>query len=514
MNQKLNNICKYINPIVFAISSAMLSFQLIIEEYSIKIIILTMIISFSCAIYFYKKTYNSVYKNIKENKTFSVICIILSLIVFINLYLSKGIQMKNWCTWNINPFRIRFFLLSSIAIMYISVFIGNIIKEWILNLYKLLDSWDKKAYIVASLIGFVTILIAYNFNSNWYLQYDKVYSLDCGWCFNKIFPVSSYYDIRHPILSIFTYPIFAIVDTIVKLMFNGNLSVIVRAILLQYINIQLLILVGLQLKLITKNRVVFVMYMLSFPTILFSIFFEKYQLCVFLLVLYVFQKVNREKGKSSLISAAGCMPTSCFIGILEFFKTEKLKEKIFNVVKIVVATLLLFICLGRLHTLKYGLEEMIGTKSTFSTKQFTIKENIISTTNMIQSSFVALSSSVINEKYWWNSLTSISIIALIICCIIVVGIIKNWKNFFIKSFAIWSGFAFILFVVLKWSTKESPLFSIYFSWSLIPLFVIGLDFILEKLKLNSKIIYSIIFTLMIVVNVSTMFDISNFMQIL
>ena len=516
-------IKKYICGILFALSFSMLSFQLIIADYEKDIAIITILVSFCCSIYFWNKEYENISKFIKKNKVINAGYVALALIVWVKLYLIKGIELKIKYDYlgAINPFKIRYFSIAIISVIYLGIYLGNRIKDWIVNLYNSLEKWDKKIYLVFSILCFFIILIAYNFNQNWYLQYDKVYSIDSGWCFENIYPKPQYYDIRHPIISIYTFPMFAIVDTFVNILFEGELVKIAEAVILQYINIQILILIGLQIKLLTKNKMTFIMYMLSFPTMLYSLFFEKYQLCVFLLFMYVFtvcsnsNESDEDNSKKFFISAVGSMPTSAFIGILELIRSDKLKNKIIRIAKIIVLSILVFICLGRGHVLKYGFSEMLFKKTTFANDNCSIVEKLISTTKMIQSSFIALPSFADETKYWWNNITeSISLLSLFIIGIIIIGYIKNREKLFVKIATIWNLFAFILFVVLNWSVKESPLFSIYFSWSLIPLFVMGLDYIIEKLKLNRTVVYGIIFVLMIVINVTTIFDIQKFLFIL
>lgn len=499
--------------VIFAISTAMLSFDLIIGKYSIIKIIVTILASLGCSIYFYNKTVDDFFSKVKQHKIFSAICVILAFIIFMQLYLVKvRINKYKWSGGAINPFRFRFAIISIISLIYFSIFLGLKIKEWLINLYKSLDSWEKKAYLMCSIIGFIIVLIAYNFSDKYYLQYDNVYSLDSGWCFSSILPKANYYDIRHPILGVFTFPIFAIVDFMVKGLVDGKLTMPIEAIIFQYINVQLLILTGMMLKKMTKNKIIFIMYMLSFPTILYSVFFEKYQLCVFLIVAYIFSMNNNDNNnKSMLISAAGCMPTSCTIGILEFFSTEKIQKKLLNIGKIILTTALIFICLGRGHIFKSGLKEMSESKKSFSSKT-TIEERGISTTKMIQSCFVALPSSAQGEKYLWDDLTkTYSILAIIMCAIIILGGIIARKTIAGKAFIIWTLFAPILFIVLNWSPHESPLFSLYFSWAVIPLFVMGLDYIIKKIKINPKIVYGIVFTLIVIINITTIFDINSFL---
>lgn len=514
------NILRIIGGIIFAISSVLLSFQfIIVDYYNDKMITLTALISFISAICFYKKTNKENYEIIKKNILFTIISIILTIIVMVQLYVTKGIECKEvFQNGRLNPFEIKFFMMATIAALYIGIYLGNKIKEWLIDFWHALDRWDKKAYMIATIISFLTIIMAYRANANWYLQYDKVYSLDSGWCFENILPKATYYDIRHPILSMVTFPIWAVVSTVVNLIVPGNLVVIVIAIIVQMINAQLLILIGLQLKMLTKNKLVFIIYMLSFPTILYTMFFEKYQLCVFLMVLYVFTICHKkEKSIPSLIAATGVMPTSCVIGMAELLTSDKWIEKVKKVLKILTIALITLICLGRGHIIEHGLTEIQEKRQGFSNKTYTISEKVIATTKMIQNCFIALPSSttVKENTYWWEGLESkISMVAIIIMGTIIVGMIRNRKNLFVKISSVWIIFSFVLFVIFNWSTQETPLFTIYFSWAMIPLFIMGLDFMLEKVKANPKIVYGFIIGYMAIVNIETMLEIQNFLVML
>lgn len=519
MNKKiLSNAFKIIFGIVFAISSAILSFQIIVPDYTEEIILVTMIVSFFASIFLYYKTMNENIDNFKKETNFSIICIFLAILTIYKLYLIKGMSLKNNFEYLFfNPFRLRGFIISVISASYIAIFIGNSLKQKLTDLYKELDDWDKKAYLFLSIVGLILITILYFYNSNFYLVYDKVYSLDCGYCSEKIFPNPTYYDIRHPLLSIVTFPIYAVVDSVVKFFFNGNLTSVVEAIILQFINVQLLILMGLIIKNLTQKKSIFIAYMLSFSSILYLLFFEKYILCTFLITLYVFDVCKKQKDGSilSLILSAGCMPTSCFIGILELINSSKIKEKIVKVFKIILITVLIFICLGRYGIFKNGYQDLLLTKSRFASHDYSITERLISTTKMIQNVFVALPSNALNGMYWWDSITTnINILSLVIIAIIIIGIIKNRKSFFVKACAMWTLFSFILFVGLNWSIDGSPLFIIYFSWAIVPLFMMGLEYILEKVKINKKVFYSITLSLITIINIATIMDIINFINII
>lgn len=173
-----------------------------------------------------------------------------------------------------------------------------------------------------------------------------------------------------------------------------------------------------------------------------------------------------------------------------------------------------FMVLGRGHLLKTGIAEVIDRKSEFSKNTYTMQEKIVATTKVFQTSLIAIPSSteVKEHMYWWENLESkISITEIGIILVTAIGAIVNRKELFVKISAIWSVFAFGLFVVLNWSVKETPLFTIYFSWAIIPLFVMGMDFIIEKMKMKPQIIYGIIMIFMMVINAITMFDIQNYL---
>ncbi len=514
MKQKIYSI---IGGIIFAISSAILSFQLIVKEYyTLENVIFTIITSLFCAVWVYKNTYKESYEMCKKNPIFSIVCFLVGIIVSRKLFLDKGIEChKIFENWSINPFRVEFFIVSTISLLYIMNYLGNKIKTWILNFIKELDKWDKKAYIITTIITSLVIIIAYAFNNKWFMSYDRVYSLDSGWIFKNLLPKATYYDIRHPLLNVFTFPMWAIVQTFVKIFMPGNLSNLIIAIIIQIINVQFLILIGLLLKKITNNKFVFILYIISFPTLLFTLFLEKYQLCTFFIVLYIYNVCNKKESNLSLISAAGTMPTSCFIGIVELIKSDRFINKLRQVAKIVILTILTFICLGRGHILQYGISEIKEKRNTFSNKTYTIIEKTIATSKIIPGSLIALPSKIDNVKktYLWDGLekNNLAISTLLIFAILCIGIIKNRKELFGKITVAWMIFSAILFMILNWSTHQTPLFAIYFSWAIIPNFVEGLDFIIEKIKGNSKLIYMILISFIIIVNATTMFDITKFL---
>ena len=498
LNEKLKEISlfKILLAIIFSISFSCLSIQLMTIKNENLLIILTTIISFPCGMFLFLYTFNYIKNNIEKNeKLLYVFLLLISIIYF------------GFCKFQTV---ISLTLISAIALIYIGILIGYNIEKWIVDFYKEMNSWDKKAYVITSIICAISITVLYINNQGWFLQYDKVYSIDSGWCFKRIFPLYTYYDIRHPLLGVFAFPIYTLAS-FPNLFFDSENLLVCNAIIMQFINSQFLIIIALELKKILNNKHVFITYMISFPTILFLLFFEKYQLCIFLLVTYVYQiNKNKDTGKMLLISSFGLMFTNAFAGISEFFTKSKVEEKVLNVMKIMVISISMLICCGRISCFKYGIKEIQEMKLCFAAKEYSFKEKLFSTTNMFDNTIFALPSEYENRIYLWKDiLNNISYIGIAIILICFLGFCVNRKKMYSKIFISWTGFASILFFILNWSVHESPLFSIYFSWAVIPLLIMGIDYIIKKLRIKRIIIYIPLYIAMITINIVEIINITK-----
>ncbi len=515
---KLTQKNKLINILfgtIFTISSMLLSFYLIVNRsYSLINIIFTLLVTLGCSIYIYIKTFNENIDNIKKKKLLSFIFAVFTVVVLIKYYRSKILPNQDYFNdYFINPYRFRFFVISWISAIYLIIFIGNRIIQWLNDFYSKLDKWDKKAYKISSIVSIIVIVVLYATNSHYYLQYDSVYSMDSGFVLGQMFQNAAYYDIRHPLMSIFTFPVGAIASVFSQILVTSELTTLMTAIIIQIINSQLLILIGLMLKKLTNNKFVFILYILSFSTIINTIFLEKYNLCTFLLVLYVFILCSRNKSSTfSIISSVAVLPTNAFIGICEIIKKGKVKDKIKNILKIILISILVFIVLGRINVFTNGINEIKLMQNSFATNNLSIIEKMYCTINMISSSIIGLPSKIISGQYMWENInTHISLITILIFLSIIIGVIRNRKELFVKISSLWVLFAFVLFIVFNWSPNVAPLFSICFSWAIIPLFTKGIEYLIYKLNINKKLIYGIIITFIMLTNVLIVFDINKFL---
>ena len=333
--------------------------------------------------------------------------------------------------------------------------------------------------------------------------------MDSGWVYNTILPSLYYYDIRHPLMSVFTFPIYAVSN----LVFSSTFI----AVFVQFINIQLLIITAFELKLLTKNKYVFWLYIVSFPSIIYLVFFEKYIFVVFLLVTYLYNTFYKKKEFDiTVILAASIMPTSLFIGISEFFKDMKIKKIIINIFKLAIAALIIVICTGRVHCLKYGYSNLTSTYTTYTKKTYTLVNKINSTSHMITGAIISLPSGNTSNRYLWtNILDNISYIGVAITLVIIIGLFRMLKerDKVYLSMMLWYLYSFVIFIMLKWSIHESPLFSVYFSWAIIPLLVYGMDTIFDYFQLEKakQYFWILMIAITFIINMRTIIDIYHFL---
>ena len=483
INLKFNEIInfKYLIVLLFSISCGLLSVYLMIGEVDSVFKIITFIGAFLCSFYYLNNNFNKIIKLIQENKKFTLFLLFICLIIFYELKIS----FRNITIFNLN----EIYYFSFFGLFILIIIISFMIRDWLNKFIKHMDNFEKLAYITTSIIVFGLLLFMYTNKVNFYHEYNVVYSIDSGEVYDKYLPDPHYYDVRHPLTSILTFPVYAIVDFLC----NDNL----KPIILQFINIQLLILTGLELKRLTKNKWVYIFYILSFTSLVYILFLEKYILSVFLMVTYMYNIfINKNDSDGLLIFSIGTLPTNLYIMVTEFCKKIDLIKKGENLLKILVLSLITIILTGRIPFVKTVFSDIALNSVNYSAEDYTLLNKFNSTSKMIESTFIALPSSEheltslagIDYKAWiWDDVTeNVSYVGLLVIMFIIIGIIdiirkkKNVYYPFISSFIS----SFVLFMIIGWDIHESPLFAICFSFAIIPLFIYALGMLFKKIKLN------------------------------
>ncbi|WP_454995665.1 hypothetical protein [Bulleidia extructa] len=418
------------------------------------------------------------------------------------LLLSIGMALatlkKAWRTYSIPHIYLMMGSLAMLVGIYVLI-------DFLKSLFfELIDEENRKCYVWASIITLVLIVLFYSWKNQLFQQYDVVYSMDGGWVFNKMYPKLTYYDIRHPLISILYFPIYSFCSCILKLF--QALNVTNLAIMIQAIQVQWMIMTAFMLSKITNNRWVKYLYMVSGPFVIHVFFFEKFSLLVFLLVLAVyFYQTQDHKAKIAVALATGSILTSCVIAIgCLLDNRKKFLARIVELGKTILFSLSFFVTFGKVHSLLHGYSEINSMRGYLGI--ISLKEKIYSYLNMIGSSFISISPDIQAKRIWWAGLTTaLNYLAFIIIILVVLGWIRSRNKLEVRISAGWMLFSVILIVIAGWSITESPLFAIYFSWALMILVQNGL-FCFRKV-FPEKPMFIACCAIMLAFNASTTFQV-------
>lgn len=431
---------------------------------------------------FFQSIYVENNRYIKAHPALACLLVLLSYAIAVEFYMSKCVPIidEKAAPVPFKIFHLRWCIVTIPAIFYVLIWIYRKASAWLTAFWREMDSVDRRIYCVLAVVLTAVILILYVTNSQWYLIYDDIYSIDSGWCYEGIFPDAAYYDVRHPALSVITFPIWAITHFWGQLLFPPPLTEALSAVCLQVLNIQLILLMGMMIGKLAHSRWVTILYYVSAPVLLFVAFFEKYQICTFFVVAYVYQLCCGQSREMSLIVGAGSMPTNILIVLGECFSGETWKKRGERLLRLLAAGVAFMICFGRAGMLI--VQELFSSVANithiFGLQVYQGVAYLYSFINLAQGTLLPLPSCETQEnvfRYMWDGITErISFAGPIILCVVLIGLWSDRKESFAKICAVWIAVAALLFMVMRWSVGESPLFSLCFSWAFLPLFYKGL----------------------------------------
>ena len=508
-------LLNYIPDIVLAGSFAALSFYLLVGYSKMEVVVTVPSVSI-LSFLFVKETKEVTWRYFVSHKKLCGFLVLCAVLLMKSMHQQK-VEMMMSHPQMLFFFHISFRLLSLPAMVYFLIWTVREVSEFLLRFVADLglNKAAKKAGMFFAVVSAVGILVLYEGNPAWYLQNDLVYSMDSGWVLKGICQDSLYYDIRHPVLGVIVTPVCLVISSILGFFFSGELHTMLVAAGIQMINVFLLIFIGLAIMRLSQNKWVFWLYMVSFPTMLFSVFLEKFQVCAFLTVVYLYMlNSNSKRTEIPLVMAIGAMPTSAFIYLNELLIHEPLTDKTKRGAKYGIFGMLFLIFTGRakLLNLLELYDSVDSMTKIFGVEKSSLKDLFYSFLNMIQSCFLALPS-IQNHGYTWkNILENVSFIAIILLAVVLLGAVVGRKEQFIRTCTVWLVVAAALIFVFRWSVHESPLFSIYFSWALIPLFQRGVQFLIDRLRLPERVSYSFLLITMLAVNVAQLVTIGIYLR--
>lgn len=379
------------------------------------------------------------------------------------------------------------YLVGLPAVTVVVGFILYAMKAMVRNLRYRLDESDVKICIAAGATLFAIMIILLGTNSSWYTQYDKVLSLDSGWCMNSILPKVDYYDIRHPLLSSIAFPIYSTVVGVAKVAVPVQVQIAFCAISIQFLNICMLVAIGAMLKALSGNRGCLVLYFAVFSTLLSAVAPEKHVLACFLVVGTIYLLAFHPKFVPlGYVLAIGVMPTNVVLLLAEMLRKDSLKAKMKRLALTAGVGLLAIICSG--HGTLLNLPETIGQIELMHSKFGNVETGhmgkVYSFLNLIQGSLLPLDAEAQDAVYAWPDLTaSVALLSVPILLVMCVGFIRKRNEFAARIACFWVVFAFVLFAGFSWAPHESALFAPLFSWAILLLFSEGLYFISSALRL-------------------------------
>ena len=399
-------------------------------------------------------------------------------------------------------------LLTILCIVVFTNYVVNLILFWFLKFIKKSSKYDKVFFYVA-LFACLSIICYFHARTRGiWDSLDLVYQTDATFVYHNYYPVFSYsldfdYDIgvggiRHPLATMMTYPIFVIVSVMANIFFwIPN----IQAILYAVVQSILMILSVLVIKRIINSNWIYLMFILSFPFIFFSFFIEKYPIAVFFIVLYVYSTVwerNENVQKYSLIAAGGMTITSAFLGLL-YGKEKQLKKRLLEYNSAVMLFILTLIGTGRIHYILdfYRLlnqNSKVFYEGVIEELGFTVKDRIFGYTNLFAASFIPLKYRATDLNFQWISLVDkVNYFGLIILLVVAYASGRYIKDKRIFPFIFWFFYSVFQFLIIGFGTNCEVLFTWYFAWSFIPLFVLGLNDLIKNIKVRNLIYAGLLF---------------------
>ena len=402
-------------------------------------------------------------------------------------------------------------LVTSIDIVYVigssiilCVFIYSFLKVAVHFYSKWALGNNKKFYLVSSLLVSLLIIIQFSVFKFAYLQNDFINSMDSFFVYDDMYRDVTYFDIRHPLYTVFSYPLYAFFKTLLsvfRIKFDTCLPII-----LQLVNGQLYVFSALLLEKIFNNKYVKYYFICSYPVIINLFYFEKGAIVLFLLLLSIYLIiVNSENKDAAVVLSSGASLTSCVIAFCYLFsEKKKLVAKLQEMLLLIVRAICIYIVLGRIFVVTSFID-LLAYKDQFLEK-ISIVQKLFSYTHMVSSGFLAPKLVYSDDVLVFDGITdSINFFGTIVFILSVSLLLSGFKKIENKISLFWIVFSFVFVVFVGWGASESPLFSYYFSWPFLVAAVQGLTSLMTKLKVSEKkekVLHGLLFSVMLTINIA------------
>ena len=353
-----------------------------------------------------------------------------------------------------------------------------------------------------SLASLLTVLlyITYQLSNGYWSSVDVVFSIDSGIVSERMLPDPTYADLRHPVYSFLFWPLNVWLNDIASL---TPTPVFTYHLLWGISGAWMLLGMSLLLyRLSGRQRHVALLYVLTMPVWLFCFFVEKFQPACFLTLLTVAALVGSEYNRAARwgVAATGCMTSSAPL-LLACLVTRSPRELAKRSGWLLCSGLGLLAVSGRLNILLH-LPKYWQDVHQFTEIDLTLKDRIYCYFNSVYACFFPLSHRLYEGRLYWQSVSQeLRLMGVVILVVALLGFIFRCRQRAYRLFFAWLLFQPLFFIVFAWSPLESPLFTLYFSWAIVPLFCAGLHGLFARFPRLFKVLIALLCSVLLALNI-------------
>lgn len=419
-------------------------------------------------------------------------------------------------------------IVSFIAVYILLLYFYRFFLDDVLQILLDLNKKERKALIVLMFIGACFVVAVYAVTGVFYgssSEYDAIYTADSGIIFKQncfLWLASGQNDLRQPLFSVFSAPFVGIFSAFT---IPFSFSEIAVACVTQIVNVMALFLTIVmvsELLLLKENtKIIFwILLMTCYPVLLFHIMVEQYIFVVFWLVFFIRLALRKsEKKDIAFIGAVGGLITNAAMLPLLFFEDNaNWKARINYVWKTFLKGVFAILVFSRLDVILHSMDQVKGAMS-FTGQGLTLTEKWYQYTTFIRSCLIAPQITLLDdgEVTTWqlaeaNHTDWIGVVILVFVC---VSFLINRKDIICQVSFGWTTFSALLLLFVGYGASENGmiLYSLYFGWTMWILLFKLLQKVLEKYKVNEKVLQSITVAIAIVlftVNIKGILEMISF----
>jgi hypothetical protein len=400
-------------------------------------------------------------------------------------------------------------------------------KGWAAAIYSGSTKLERRYVLFGTLAMAVFVGVVYCFTEAFYSHeaISDIFTLDS---INQIIWGSfsrldtSENDIRQAMFGLLCMPLALIAKFVSRLLFFFPGAYVFA---LQVLNISLMLIAAVLLlrMLDIKDKIsklaFLILYLFTYPVLLYALTIEQYVIPVFMLILTIYVCVYRKR-QSVLLPAlsGGAILTNFAVAPFATFNRKPL-QWIKSLFFTGVTFLVICILCGKLPVLIEAAGSLVSLLERFSgiggaeipydkfqqftyflTNCFVLPDTMITPTPHGNMSIQLAAPTAIN---WFG---------VIIGVVAVISAAVNFKRFGAKVCGLWVLFTVFVLYIIGWGSPENGmiLYSLYFSWAFFALFFLLIEKLPAKIKIIKYVIYTTGLAMLIVMNTQGMRDLLNF----